>query len=243
MAGDEDIGDAIVAAAGALRDAVDALTFSSPVAYVYNPLRYAWAPHEAYLRRFGAGQRRIIFMGMNPGPFGMAQTGVPFGEVEAVRDWLGIIGPVGHPPREHPRRPIAGFDCRRSEVSGRRLWGFFRDEYGTAAAFFRERFVVNYCPLVFMDEGGRNLTPDRLPRAEREALLAVCNDHLREVVRLLRPEAAVGVGVFARRRLEEVLDGEVVRIVAIPHPSPASPAANRGWAAPVREILRDEGLL
>ena len=34
--------------------------------------------------------KRVVFLGMNPGPFGMAQVGVPFGEVAAVRDWLRI---------------------------------------------------------------------------------------------------------------------------------------------------------
>lgn len=238
-----DSADALVKAAARLRDRVESLSFAPPVAYVYNPLRYAWAPHELYLRRYGVGLKRVIFMGMNPGPFGMAQTGVPFGEVAAVRDWLGITAPVGKPPREHPKRPVTGFDCPRSEVSGRRLWGFFRDEFGTADNFFATNFVVNYCPLVFMDEGGRNLTPDKLPRAERAALQEACDDHLREVIDIMRPEFAVGIGGFAAKRLTETLAGREVRIICIPHPSPASPAANRGWAEPVRMILEQEGLI
>ena len=242
MKSSDDTAGRLVKAAARLRDRVDALRFAAPVAFIYNPLRYAWAPHEAYLRRYGAGRRRVIFMGMNPGPFGMAQTGVPFGEIAAVRDWLGITGPVDHPPREHPKRPVNGFDCLRSEVSGRRLWGFFRERYGTAAKFFADHFVVNYCPLVFMDEGGRNLTPDKLPISERTALQEACDEHLSEVVDILRPEAAVGIGGFAVKRLKAVLDGRV-RIVGIAHPSPASPAANRGWAEPVGVILEAEGLL
>lgn len=243
MKNSDDTADRLVEAAARLRDRVDALRFAAPVAFVYNPLRYAWAPHEAYLRRYGNGRRRVVFMGMNPGPFGMAQTGVPFGEIAAVRDWLGITGPVDHPPREHPKRPVTGFDCLRSEVSGRRLWGFFRERYGTAAKFFADHFVVNYCPLVFMDEGGRNLTPDKLPLAERTALQTACDEHLRAVVTILCPEAAVGIGGFAVKRLSVVLTDGKVRIVGIPHPSPASPAANRGWAEPVGVILEAEGLV
>lgn len=238
-----DTAEALVAAAAELRDRVARMRFAPPVAWVYNPLQYAWAPHELYLRRYGAGRKRVIFMGMNPGPFGMAQTGVPFGEVAAVRDWLGIEAPVERPRREHPKRPIAGFACHRSEVSGRRLWGFFRTEYGTAEAFFRDHFVVNYCPLVFMEESGRNVTPDRLVKPERERLIAACDDHLRAVVRALEPEWAVGVGAFARKRLELVLAGGPVQIASIPHPSPASPAANRDWDTPVREALQSRGLL
>jgi single-strand selective monofunctional uracil DNA glycosylase len=235
--------DALVAAALALRERVEAMDFAPPVAHVYDPLRYAWVPHEQYLRRYGAGRKRVVFMGMNPGPFGMAQTGVPFGEIAAVRDWLGIEAPVGHPPKEHPKRPVSGFACRRSEVSGKRLWGFFRAQYGTAQDFFAAHFVVNYCPLVFMEESGRNLTPDKLPRAERIELERACDEHLRAVVHALRPEWAVGVGGFARKRLEETLADLPVTVTGIPHPSPASPVANRGWDEPVRAVLAGHGLL
>ncbi|MCL1818442.1 MAG: single-stranded DNA-binding protein, partial [Spirochaetaceae bacterium] len=129
------------------------------VAAVYNPLVYARKPHEAYLRLAGGKPKKIVFLGMNPGPWGMAQTGVPFGEVAAVRDWLGISAPVGSPPAPHPKRPVEGFACAKSEVSGRRLWGLFRERCSSAAAFFAEHFVANYCPLVFMDKGGANITP------------------------------------------------------------------------------------
>src|SRR5262245_50106649 len=118
-------------AAAELRDAVEKLKFGPPVAAVYNPLTYAWAVHERYLQKFGSGKKRVVFVGMNPGPFGMAQTGVPFGEISSVRDWLRIAGPVKKPIREHPRRPVAGFDCPRSEVSGKRLWGLFAQRFGT----------------------------------------------------------------------------------------------------------------
>ena len=57
---------------------VNALAFSPPVTHVYNPLDYARAPHEAYLTRWGKGPKQVLLLGMNPGPFGMAQTGVPF---------------------------------------------------------------------------------------------------------------------------------------------------------------------
>src|SRR5262245_39272554 len=116
--------------------AVDELRFAAPTAYVYNPLGYARKAHESYLTRYGAGTGRILLLGMNPGPFGMAQTGVPFGDVQMVRDFLGIEAPVGRPPREHPSRPVLGFACSRSEVSGTRVWGWARERYGEASAFF-----------------------------------------------------------------------------------------------------------
>ena len=50
------------------------LRFGGAVANVYNPLDYARIPHEEYLRRYAAGEKTAVFLGMNPGPFGMAQT-------------------------------------------------------------------------------------------------------------------------------------------------------------------------
>ena len=89
--------DGLVAAARRLGRRVARLRFGAPVSYVYNPLGYARMPHEAYLERFGSGPKRVVFLGMNPGPFGMAQTGVPFGAVEPVRDWLRIPVQVSRP--------------------------------------------------------------------------------------------------------------------------------------------------
>ena len=232
----------LAAAAQRLGLGVGRLAFAPPVAHVYNPLAYAWPAHEAYVRRYGAGPKRVIFLGMNPGPFGMVQTGVPFGEVAAVRDWLGIRADVGRPDREHPKRPVTGFACARSEVSGRRLWGLFSARFGTAEAFFREHFVVNYCPLAFMHETGRNLTPDSLPAAERAALFAVCDEHLRETVRLLEPGWVIGVGDFAAKRAREALAGVDVGIGRILHPSPASPLANRDWGNVATAQLVELGL-
>jgi len=225
-----------------LASRVDALTFSAPVAHVYNPLEYARAGHEAYLRRFGCGPKQVLLLGMNPGPFGMAQTGVPFGDVVTVREWLAIDEPVGRPSREHPKRPVLGLGCARVEVSGQRLWGWARARCGTPEHFFAHHLVVNYCPLLFLERSGRNLTPDKLPAAERVPLLEACDDALRDVVRTLLPTWVVGVGRFARGRAEAALDGLGVRIGEILHPSPASPAANRGWAEQAESQLTALGV-
>jgi len=219
----------LITAARALSHDVGALRFAPPVSHAYNPLDYAWDIHEAYLRRFGAGRKRIVFVGMNPGPFGMTQTGVPFGEIAVVRDWLGLAGPVGRPADENPKRPVEGFACARSEVSGRRLWGLFRERFGTPDAFFAGHFVANYCPLVFFDHG-RNLTPDKLPAAESRPLFAACDAHLRRVAEALEPEWVIGVGAWAEQRAADALAGLPLRFGRILHPSPASPAANRGWS-------------
>jgi single-strand selective monofunctional uracil DNA glycosylase len=231
---------ALVDISADLASRVDRLRFPS-VPYVYNPLVYAWAPHRIYLERWGAdAPREVLMVGMNPGPFGMAQTGVPFGDVTMVRDFLGIEAPVGKPPVEHPRRPISGFGCPRPEVSGTRFWGWAHDRFGTAERFFERVYVANWCPLVFMEESGRNVPPDKLPAAERAELFRLCNDAFTEVAAVLRPELVVGIGGFAERRAREAL-GDAVRIGRILHPSPASPAANNDWPALVDVQLRELG--
>ena len=229
----------LVEAARALSDAVGRMRFKPPVAYVYNPLDYAWTAHEMFLRKFGGGRKRVLFLGMNPGPFGMAQTGVPFGEVAAVRDWMGIYTLIAQPKSAHPKRPIEGFACARSEVSGRRLWGLFAAKFGPPEKFFAEHFVVNFCPLAFMDEGGRNLTPDKLGAAEKEKLFAVCDEHLMQVVTATGAEWVIGVGDFAEKRAREALGRSGVRFGRILHPSPASPAANKGWAGVAARQLKE----
>jgi single-strand selective monofunctional uracil DNA glycosylase len=181
---------------------------------------------------------------MNPGPYGMAQTGVPFGAVEVVRDWLGLEVPIGRPPQEHPGKPVLGFEGRRSEVSGRRLWGLFAARFGTAARFFEQHFVANYCPLLFLEgtPAGRNLPPDALKSDACTALFAACDSHLRALVQALDCQWAVGVGAFAEGRLRKVFEGTPLKIGRIPHPSPANPASNRGWDTTATEALQELGV-
>ncbi len=218
------------------------LRFAEPVSHVYNPLVYARSGYEAYLNLAGNGPKRAFFLGMNPGPWGMAQTGVPFGEPRIVREWLGIEAEIGKPDPEHPKRPILGFDCPRAEVSGSRVWGAIRTHFETPERFFERYFLANYCPLIFMEASARNRTPDKLPAKERQALFAACDRYLLRTVEILRPEWVIGIGTFAEQRARLVLAGTGVRIGRILHPSPANPATNQGWAKVVARELTELGL-
>lgn len=209
---------------------------------MYAPLDYAWEVHAAWIRRYGNGVGRVVLVGMNPGPFGMVQTGVPFGDPDVVRDWLCVDGAVRTPSDTHPRRPVLGLGASRREVSGQRLWGWARDRYGSVDAFLQRFFVVNWCPLAFVDGGGRNLTPDGLPAADRRALETVCDEGLVRAMEVLAPSRVVGVGAFAAARATRVL-GTSVPVGVMPHPSPANPAANRGWAAAADAALFAQGVL
>ena len=240
MAGE--IAGKVRAAARKLCRELTDLRFGAPVTHVYNPLEYARRSHDAYVRSYGADLKRVIFLGMNPGPFGMVQTGVPFGDVEQVRGWLGIEEAVGHPPSEHPKRPVQGFACRRREVSGTRLWGAVKDHYGKPERFFAGRFTANSCPLAFVEATGRNRTPDKLPAHERAPLFSACDAHLRRLVEIFQAQWVVGIGAFAEQRARDALGDRVVRIGRILHPSPANPRAQRGWSMTAQSELEALGI-
>ncbi|MBC2765201.1 MAG: single-stranded DNA-binding protein, partial [Desulfosarcina sp.] len=203
------------------------MTFSAPVTHTYNPLVYARSGYDRYVARFGGTAKQVILVGMNPGPFGMAQTGVPFGDVEMVKGWMGITAAVAQPASPHPKRPISGFSCTRGEVSGRRLWGWAKQRYGNPGAFFKQFFVLNYCPMVFMEASGRNRTPDKLPAVEKKRLFQICDQALRKSIEILKPQWVVGIGGFAEKRAQDALNGMGMKIGRITHPSPANPKANR----------------
>ena len=232
----------LLQAAQSLALKVKDLKFGAPVTHVYNPLEYAWESHAAYLTTYGAKRKKVIFLGMNPGPFGMVQTGVPFGEINAVRNWLKLEAPIRKPHVEHPRRPIEGFACRRCEISGQRLWGLFASRFPAAKDFFADHFVANFCPLAFLEASGRNRTPDKLPASEAAALLAACDEHLSEVIKILQPEWVIGVGGFAEKRAIRVLQDQPIKVGRILHPSPASPSANRNWALATTRHLQALGI-
>jgi len=224
----------------------DRLIFSGRVNHVYNPLIYAKEAHQDYLIKYGSGKKRVLFLGMNPGPWGMAQTGIPFGEISYSKNWLDIEGNILQPENSHPKRPIEGWNCSRSEVSGRRLWELMKEKYKTATAFFEKHYIENYCPLVFMEESGKNLTPDKLPAVERTALTEICDIHLRKVIEIMEPEYLVGVGKYAEKNFLRVVKSmgkeDQYKISAILHPSPANPHANRGWAEAVTKQLIEQGI-
>lgn len=226
----------LLTTARALAREVDALRFTTP-SHVYNPLDYAWAGHRQYLQRYGAAQGRVLLLGMNPGPWGMAQTGVPFGDVLMVREWFGMEPALGKVlPQQHPKYPILGMDCPRNEGSGSRVWRWAQSRLGSPESFFERFFVWNYCPLLFIGDG-RNLIPERLSKAEADALIKVCDRALAAVIRVLVPSAVVGIGRYAERRATGVL-GEGTRVGYLPHPSPANPAANREWPALAEHALK-----
>ncbi len=216
---------------------------------VYNPLVYAREPFERYLQQSKGASIETIYFGMNPGPWGMAQTGVPFGEIESVTQWMGISGKIDMPEAPIEKRPILGYAATRREVSGMRLWNLFKELYGEAPRFFRKSTVLNYCPLLFFDESTKNITPATLPKQIRSAVELICDNTLSKIIRLLDPKNCVAIGRYVEKRLLSILglekkpkeysDTNEPSIFHIPHPSPANPQANRDWSSQCKIILAD----
>jgi single-strand selective monofunctional uracil DNA glycosylase len=238
-----------IAAAEWLREASRGLDPGDGVAVVYHPLDYGWEAHRAYLERYGNNQKKALLVGMNPGPWGMGQTGVPFGDVELVGDWLGLRGiPVARPLGEHPKRPVLGWACTRREASGQRLWGHLKERFGTPQNALRDLLIVNHCPLLMFTETGGNVTPDKLPRARRDEIYAVCDEGLKRAARAYGPDTLIAIGRYAEERCRAVAATLPSKpgVLTIPHPSPASPLANKDggkhWRDAVDRALATAGL-
>ena len=237
----------MIEASSKLRDDVekfaDSLVKEGSVDAVYNPLAYAWEPHRAYLELASGGGAKTLLLGMNPGPHGMGQMGIPFAATSVVRDLLNITNlEVGQPRTPHPKRPISGLDWPKVEVSGTRLWGLLANEYGSAESIFKSVFLLNHCPLMlFSGERATNITPDKITGPTTKALLERCDDHLREVVDIMQIERVIGVGRYSEKRALNALSGIDISVTTCWHPSPASPLANRNkgedWKKNVRKVL------
>ena len=226
------------------------------VCHATNPLDYAWQHHRQYLTKWGARGGKTILLGMNPGPWGMAQSGVPFGSTNMAKTFLQIEPhSLKTPHNAHPKRPIEGLELERQEVSGERLWGLMKQHYGTAENTFDNIFVVNHCPLLLLGESGKNLTPDKLPSNIMKPVLDACDQHLLEVVDILQADRIIGIGKYAEARARKALragkvgkgiskDGREIHISTCWHPSPASPLANKNgsadWRANVIAALTEE---
>ncbi len=234
--------DTVLEAAKVLRDSANQLSDAllkdcKQIDWIYNPLDYAWAPHQEWINRFSSNGAKTLLVGMNPG-HGMGNTGVPFGCPEQVRNFLGITGlDVKQPPKLHPKRTVYGLDCPKPEVSGRRIWSALAEHYGTPEDVSKQIYIVNHCPLWMFNDAGQNITPDKLTGGAAKKLKEICDHHLRTVVNEMGITKVIGVGRYAQRQAAEIFKD--IEVDWVPHPSPASPFANRNGGADWRAAFAD----
>ena len=217
----------------------------SGVTHLSNPLDHARDPHALMLHKYLNGEKKLLFLGMNPGPWGMCQTGIPFGEVQSCVHFLKIKASVKTPKYFHPKRPIHGFDCQRREVSGERFWKLFQEVCETPETFFMNSFVYNHCPIAFMKESGKNVTPPELPKNLRNCIVNACDIALIKIIELLKTQMVIGVGKFSEKIVKSLVkQGRLdVKVGFLMHPSPINPIANKGWAEIALKTLNDLDIL
>uniref|UniRef100_A0A182MSA2 Uracil-DNA glycosylase-like domain-containing protein n=1 Tax=Anopheles culicifacies TaxID=139723 RepID=A0A182MSA2_9DIPT len=229
-----------------LSAALRKVALPSEVAACYDPIEYASAIHCAYLQRFLDGPKAVLFIGMNPGPWGMCQTGVPFGYVPAVRDWMGLRGTVAKPTPELAARPVEGLACTREEQSGKRWWGLYQELCGTADCFFRSCFVYNLCPLAFFHQSGRNITPSELKGKAKGEIQSISEQYLETALKVLKPKIIISVGRYTEDRVKTLTKqnriGPTIVTYCMPHPSPRS-LNNTNWSQKAKLWLSEHGIL
>ena len=52
------------------------IKYGYPVTVIYSPLTYAFQTHRDFVVKYCTSERTLMFLGMNPGPYGMSQNGV-----------------------------------------------------------------------------------------------------------------------------------------------------------------------
>ncbi|XP_045776673.1 single-strand selective monofunctional uracil DNA glycosylase [Maniola jurtina] len=241
-----DLSDEFLELADEMNEALNEFNLPPAVKCVYNPSIYARYTFEMYARKYCNTKKKIMFFGMNPGPWGMSQTGVPFGEISSVRDWLGIEGPVNKPPHEIRERPVDGFDCKRTEVSGKRFWGLLKTICGTPENFFKTSFVYNYINQQWMKSNGCNLTPGDFKVSDMEPLYNICDPIFVKILKLYEVEIVVAIGKFcetrAQKAIKKYLPSSSIKILYLSHPSPRS-VNNNNWEQKALEELKRHDLL
>ena len=132
---------------------------------VWNPGSYGAPWHRVFREIYPLRERPILMFGLNPGPYGMGQTGIPFTDVRRLRQCLPKMALTLRERGREPRVPglaprsLRRFFTREFESSAVRVYRFLELGWGSAEKGWRSVGVANSCPLLFLDPEGRNQTP------------------------------------------------------------------------------------
>jgi len=142
---------------------------------VWNPGLYGEPWHSRFRRCYPPAARPLVLFGLNPGPYGMAQTGIPFTDIRRLVSALPAL--VAELRNAGKRLEVPGlapvslppYLSRTFEASSVRVYRFLERSWGDAERGWREVVAANPCPLLFIDtETGKNRTPaDLRPRLAR----------------------------------------------------------------------------
>lgn len=156
---------------------------------------------------------------------------------------MGLRGQVDKPPLLHPKRPIEGLESTREEPSGKRLWTLFQKlSNGSLDIFFEQCFVHNFCPLVFFNKNGNNITPNELKAPYKQQIRDECLRITEEILKLIQPEIIVAIGLYVYDTLRKSEYCKTKRLLRLAHPSPRS-LYNNDWPEKAEKFLIEEDLL
>ncbi|KAI4467057.1 single-strand selective monofunctional uracil dna glycosylase [Holotrichia oblita] len=219
----EEIPAKLLKHANGLNEKLRNLSFNKPVEYIYNPVEYAFDMSMGY-----------------------GTNGNPFGEIKMVKEWYRIEAKINKPAIECPDRPIMGLNCHRSEISGKRLYEFFKKVSDTPENFFKNTYLYNYCPLAFMmKQNGKNITPAQLKGSVKKELEEHCNDTLLQVLSTLNTEIIIALGKYVKDQAESILRAhniDHIQVIYLLHPSPQIPG-NQNWGTKAQKVLEENDLL
>jgi single-strand selective monofunctional uracil DNA glycosylase len=216
---------------------------------VLDPSRYGERWHAPFRRLYPPRARPLLVFGLNPGPYGMAQTGIPFTDLKRLAQGLPRL--AAELARSGERLSLPGlapsslqpFLTRTFESSSVRVHRFLRLAHGSAERAFREVVFVNPCPLLFIDRAlGENRTPADLPRALRAGVDEARVEVVSVAVARLRARGAIVLGRDAAAALSVPLRARLGEraVVEWEHPARAVPDI---WARGLLAALRRRGLL
>lgn len=230
-----------------LNNELNELQFPKNITHIYNPIVYALNLHCQYIKKFLNGKKKVMLIGMNPGPNGMVQNGVPFGNTNTVKNLMKIQGQVDQPPSLNPKRPVTGLSCTTEEPSGVRIWNLLQKLAGSLEVFGEQCFLHNFCPLAFFDEQGKNITPSELKGKIKSTLRDICLKYLEKEIQLIQPEIIIAIGSYVGDSLRKLSKQSIyvrtnIKILQLAHPSPRS-LNNNNWPEKATEFFESNDLL
>ena len=224
----ERIAGELLAAASRLRHELRGLRFGPPVSHVYDPLDYARRGYESYVRAFANAPKRVLFVGMNPGP---VRDGADRRAVRRRPDGARLAAASRR--RSAGRRPSTRSDrCRASRVRAARSAAPASGAPSRSASASRSASSpTTSSRTTARSRSSRRAAaiarPTSCPSASARRCFAPATRTCAGWCAALEPEWVIGIGAFAEARAREALPG--ARVGRITHPSPANPRAQENW--------------
>jgi hypothetical protein len=187
---------------------------------------HALPAYEAFLERYYADAHPpVAAIAMNPGKFGAVQTGIPFTDwprgLELLPDLDKLVDrSVGLP---NPNR----------EQSGRRVYGWGLQRFGSYQELFRHVLFMLTCPVAVLEGQGtrvNNVPLDQLPRREAQRCLDLIVRRVPALLKAAQPKGMLLLGAYAEGVWSALqAEGQAPAIPAVKGLHPAAHMPDPAW--------------